>query len=377
MLIGKIFSLKEKSNNSIPANLKPKSINNSLEERNKLCEIKSIEDSFNKKFKKEYTEKSSLISHSCKKTKDYSCKRQNLNKALNDDDENKELIITLPKFNLEQTSDSNQNTNNISSYKNLYSIDISNINNSNSKNIFRMSNKISLNKGIKNEKKILIGYRNDRNIFNKKNSYCNTPNNLNNFKNIGKMPLPRILSNNNLSYNNNRYSKYNLIAKTNSKSIEYSPYNNIYESENANKLNNLLRNQKKLLSFIHEFNFFKSKNRLLRKKNKITNSSLDMKKNKIYFNNIFKNFSKKKKNNENIRKESLTINKKNQIQMNKIKNKIYKLREESCKVKDDVEKTMKEIDKFLDENEDRPMKIMKFDQKKKIKNSEEKKNDRK
>ena len=374
-MINKILLLKEKSNSSNLIHLKSKSINNSLEERSKLCEIKLIDNLFNKKLKKEYIDKSSLLFYSCKNIKNYPYLRKNIDKTIYDYDENNELIVTIPKFHFEQKHTNNQNNNNISSIKNFDDTDISNINNSNNKNIFRTSNTNLLNSlNVKDGKKNLIDYRNNRNVFNKKNIYSNICNNSNKFKNIEKMPLPRILSNKNLFVNNNPYSKYSLLETTNSNNIEYSPNNIIYESENGNKICDLYNNQKKLFSYFSELNFFKSRNKVFRKKYKSKNSSFDIKKNKIYFNYIFNSYGKNLENNGDVINKSLTIDKKNEIQMSKIKNNTYKLKKESFKVKDDVEKAINEIDQFLAENEDKSMKILKSDSMKKPKKMKSLKN---
>ena len=72
--------------------------------------------------KKEYIDKSSLLFHSCKNTKNYPYLRQNLDKTIYDYDKNNELIIAFPKFNLKQTNNSNQNNDNFSSAKKYNSI---------------------------------------------------------------------------------------------------------------------------------------------------------------------------------------------------------------------------------------------------------------
>ena len=102
---------------------------------------------------------------------------------------------------------------------------------------------------------------------------------------------------------------------------------------------------------------------------------MDIKENKIYFNNIFKNFGKKKDINDNTINKSLPINKKNKIQMNKIKKNVYKLKEEIFKMEDDVEKTINEINKFLIENADKSRRQTRTKSRsvKKLKNSEVKK----
>ena len=68
---------------------------NDFERERKLKILKNL----SKKYNKDYIDKCTLLLYRSKKTKNYALKRQNIQKTIYKYDENKDLYVTLPKFN--------------------------------------------------------------------------------------------------------------------------------------------------------------------------------------------------------------------------------------------------------------------------------------
>lgn len=68
---------------------------NDFERERKLKILKNL----SKKYSKDYIDKCTLLLYRSKKTKDYPLKRRNIQKTIYKYDENKDLYVTLPKFN--------------------------------------------------------------------------------------------------------------------------------------------------------------------------------------------------------------------------------------------------------------------------------------
>ena len=321
-MINRIFLSKRKNKNFIDShNPRSSLFGDSLEERNKLNEIKLISNLFNMKLTQNYIDKCSLLLHTCHQTKNYPYIRQNIDKTIYQYNKNNELCITLPKFFEDQKSNDIQ-TNEIIFPKKKYStIDASERNSISRQNFFRTGSKLKKNTLNRNT------------LFNRETFD-------NNF--FEHMTLPKILTNSNIFSNNNMKSSRTEIMNINQSKNPEMTTTNIFE-ENEDTLNDLRNNQKRIFSYISELNLLNPKEN--------SNSKKDKKRNNVYYQNVFIN------NQKNGIPKLYSLNKKNkkedevklsfEDQMEKMKNDIYKLNEESHKTENEVNTTIQNIERFL------------------------------
>ena len=327
-MISKIFLSTKNKDSFNPINSRSISLGNSLEERNKLKELKLINNLSNMKLNKNYIDKCSLLLHTCHQTKNYSYKRKNIGKTIYKYDENNELCITLPKFKETQKNNDGQKIEITIPNEKYKTIAISENNDFSKRKNFILESK----------SKDSIIKRNSRNTINRDDSE-----NLY----LERMTLPKILTNSSI-FSNNSLKSNSVAASTinqnkNSETTALSNY-----GENENYFNELRNNQKKIFSYISGLNSINQKDNShsIKHKNRRHN---------VYYQNVFIN------NQKNEAQKLYTSNKKNkkedegqlkfENQMQKMKNDINKLHEESYKAEGEVNTTIQKIDSFLNKKE--------------------------
>ena len=309
--------------------------------------LKLLENLFSLKLNQDYIDKSSLLLYNSKKTKNYPLKRLNLKKTVYNYDENNNLFITFPKFNLVGKNLKEKKFNTIESLpktKNYFITDKNNLDDE-SENIEDLRQKINEEIGYNNPKFKTISNNEDiendeiKNKGEKLYKLLKT--------NYGKS-LPKIEN------RNTDKEEYLFIKRITD--IDPILGNKIYN----NKFRYLTKKQRLNLLYLSELDVFNSLN-VINSKKEILNKIKKMDNNNIIKNNLLikdlfyydKNKWKKFNQNKNFdeNKEKINeFNEKNKKKLLHLKNIVDKLENEKLKTEIDVQETISNIELFLQKN---------------------------